>query len=223
MYSSRAARHRPVPDIAQARPWRALGSCSHRMTLASRAGGTSENGGARRYELRRGRNSFGAQITAGRSAGGRVGCGGGRSRAAGALDLELAYGQGLAQGLALDAVGGGGAVAVGVGQGGAGGLEEADDLELEVAGSGGSACPGGGDGQVQRGRALLLGGRAGAGTGGQQGGDGGRAAGADGTVQGVMPPRSGWSTSAPAETSRSMIWRWAGGSQAGDRGRGSQA
>jgi hypothetical protein len=119
-----------------------------------------------------------------------------RLRRAGVRAVRLgAAGQRLAQGRALDAVGHGDAVAILVGQGGAGGQEQADDLELEVAGSGGSAGAGGGDGQVQRGRACLGGGGAGAGAGGQQGGDGGRAAGADRAVQGVTPPRSGWTRS----------------------------
>ena len=96
-------------------------------------------------------------------------------------------GQGVAQRLALDPVGHGYAVAIHVGHCCAGGEEHPDDLELEVACSGGSARAGRCDRQVQRGRACLAGRGVRVGAGGQQGGNGGRASGAYRAVEGRYP------------------------------------
>jgi hypothetical protein len=88
--------------------------CPRRMRRSG-SGETSENTGARRYELGRGRNSFVLGLRRGGVRAVRF------QRRPVRDGLELADGQCLAQGLALDAVSHGDAVAVGVGQGGAGG------------------------------------------------------------------------------------------------------
>jgi hypothetical protein len=99
----------------------------------------------------------------------------------------LPGGQGVAQRPALDPVGHGYAVALHVGHCCAGSEEHPDDLELEVAGSGGSARAGRCDRQVQRGRACLAGRGVRVGAGGQQGGNGGRASGTYRAVEGRYP------------------------------------
>ena len=114
--------------------------------------------------------------------------------------FRLPGGQGVAQRLALDPVSHGYAAAIHVGQY-AGGEEHPDDLELEVADSGGSGCaPVGATARCSGVEPALLVAACGSAQADSRAATAAGLRARTARWRGVTPPRSGWSTVAPAET-----------------------